>query len=146
MTWRDVNACYCVWRFQSGGWGWWRGADVKMVERWCWRVREIECTPMAHCNSMRGSRLTVIFLWDILMILHAFWPLWDFLMRFHVFWPLSQTRLFPDSRGLRIGGEEVMQRHACESEFGRKRGGGWWGICWEGARVVGRAWSLSLPS
>ena len=43
----------------------------------------------------------------------------------------------------------VMQRHACESEFGRKLGEGvgwWWGICWEGARVVSWAWGLSLPS
>jgi hypothetical protein len=49
-------------------------------------------------------------------------------MRFHAFRPLSQTRLFPSSRGLRVGVEEVMQRHACESEFGRDGGGGGEGL------------------
>jgi hypothetical protein len=41
--------------------------------------------------------------------------------------------------------------HERVNEFGRKRGfggggGGWCGICWEGARVVGGAWRLRLPS
>jgi hypothetical protein len=45
-------------------------------------------------------------------------------MRFHAFWPLSQTRLFLNSRGLGVGGEEMMQRHSCESEFWRKEWGG----------------------
>ncbi len=44
-------------------------------------------------------------------------------MRFHAFWSMSQTRLFQNSRGFWVGGEEVMQRDACEIEFGRK---GWW--------------------
>jgi hypothetical protein len=35
-------------------------------------------------------------------------------MRFYAFLPLSQTRLFQNSRGLGVGGEEVMQRHAWE--------------------------------
>jgi hypothetical protein len=41
-------------------------------------------------------------------------------MGFHAFWPLLQTRLFPKSRGFWVGGEKVMQRHARESEFGRR--------------------------
>ncbi len=146
MTRRDVSSCYCDWRVQSGGRGWWWGCDVKMVERWCWRTREIECTPMVHRNNVCGLCLTVIFLWDVLMIFHALWPLWDFLLRFHVFWPLSQTRLFQNSRGFDVDGEEARQRHAWEIEFGRREGGVMGNICWEGARVVGFAWSLSLPS
>ncbi len=61
----------------------------------------------------------------------------------------SRTRLFPYSWGFGCCGEEVMQSHSCESEFGRKgrgRGRGWWAICWEGARVVGCSWSLRLAS
>jgi hypothetical protein len=72
------------------------------------------------------------------MIFHAFRPLCDFLMRFHAFWPMCQTRLFQNSRGWGVDGEEVMQRHECESEFGR-RVGGLLGICGEGVRVVGCA-------
>jgi hypothetical protein len=39
-----------------------------------------------------------------------------------------------------VGGEEVMQRHACESEFGRRGkcvggGGGLWRICCDVRRV-----------
>ena len=45
-------------------------------------------------------------------------------MRLHAFWPLPQTRLFPNSRGVGVDGEEVMQRHAWESEFMRRGGGG----------------------
>jgi hypothetical protein len=48
-------------------------------------------------------------------------------MRFHAFRPLSQRRLFPIRRGLRVGGEEAMQRHSYESEFGRKGLVGGWG-------------------
>ncbi len=43
-------------------------------------------------------------------------------MIFHAFWPLAQTRLFPNSRGVGVGGNELMQRHAWENEFGRKKG------------------------
>jgi surface protein len=160
LTWRELML---LWLEGSvGGFGWWWWCDVKMVESWCWRMREIECTPMAHCNNVCGLWLRVIFLWDFLMIFHAFWPLRDFLMRFHAFLALvpstvvsKQSRvwgcfqivgclgLFPNSRGFGVVGEEVMQRNTC-GEYGRR--GGWWGICWEGARVVGCAWSLSLPS
>jgi hypothetical protein len=31
----------------------------------------------------------------------------------------DRRRSFPNSRGFGVGGEEVMQRHALESEFGR---------------------------
>jgi hypothetical protein len=31
-------------------------------------------------------------------------------MRFHALWPMSQTRLFPNSRGTGFDGEEVIQR------------------------------------
>jgi hypothetical protein len=41
-------------------------------------------------------------------------------MRFHTFCPLSQTRLFQNSWGFGVGCEDVIQRHACESEFGRR--------------------------
>ena len=44
MTWRDVNSCYCDWWVPSGIWDRWWWCDVKMVERRCWRTREIECT------------------------------------------------------------------------------------------------------
>jgi hypothetical protein len=46
-----------------------------------------------------------------------------FFYEFHAFRSMSQTRLFPNSRVFGVGDEEVMQRHACESEFGRERGG-----------------------
>ncbi len=78
-------------------------------------MREIECTPTAHCSNVCGLSQTVIFLWDVLMIFHAFWPLWDFHMGFHAFWSLSQTRSFKKSRGFVVGGKEVMQRPAWES-------------------------------
>ncbi len=45
-------------------------------------------------------------------------------MRLHAFWPMSQTWLFQNSWGFGVGGDKVMQRHALESEFGRKGGGG----------------------
>jgi hypothetical protein len=64
LTWRDVNSWFCDWRVQSEVWGWWWWCAVKMVERWCWRMREIECTPIAHCNNSCGLWLTVIFSWD----------------------------------------------------------------------------------
>jgi hypothetical protein len=116
MPWRDVNSCYCDWRIQSGvgGWRWW--CDVKTVDRWSWSMQKIECTPKADCTNVCGLWQTVISLWDVLMIFHSFWPLCDFLMRFHAFRPLSQTRLIPNSRGCGVGGEEVMQKHAWESE------------------------------
>ncbi len=42
---RNVNSCYSDWRVQSGVWGWlWWCVLSKMVEKWCWRMREIECT------------------------------------------------------------------------------------------------------
>ncbi len=44
-------------------------------------------------------------------------------MRFDASWPLCQPRLFYNSLVLGVGGEGVMQRHSCESDFGRK--GGW---------------------
>ena len=44
MTWRDVNSCYCDWWVPSGISDRWWWCDVKMVERRCWRTREIECT------------------------------------------------------------------------------------------------------
>ncbi len=36
---------------------------------------------------------------------------------------LCQTRLFDNRLVLVVGGEGMMQRHSCESDFGRK--GGW---------------------
>ncbi len=87
LTWRDC-------RVQSGGLGWWWWCDFKMVESWCWSMREIERTSMAHYDNVCGLWLTVILLWDVLMIFHAFGPLWDFRMIFHAFWTFSQTRLF----------------------------------------------------
>jgi hypothetical protein len=59
-------------------------------------MREIECTSMETITLME--------------------PI-TFLMIFHAFWPLSQARLFPNSRGVGVGGKEVMQRYACESEI-----------------------------
>ncbi len=116
MTWRDVNLRYCVMGgFCRGCWSWWWWCDVKMVERWWWKTWEIECTPMAHSNNVWGLWLTVLFLWDVLLILHVFYSLWDFLMKFDAFWPLCQTRSFQNSLGFGVGGEEVMQRHACKS-------------------------------
>ncbi len=158
LTWRELillwlNSYYCDWRVQSGS-GWWWWCDVKMVERSCSRMREIKCTPMAHCTNVYGLWQTVIFLWNVLMTFHAFWPLWDFQMRFYVCWPLSQTELFQSSWGLglvvRTWGKGM---HA--SEFGRKgaklcsrvilgEGGGRFRICWEEARATGCVWSLSL--
>ncbi len=44
------------------GLGWWWWCDVKMEERWRWSIREIECTPMTHCDNICGLWLTVIFL------------------------------------------------------------------------------------
>ncbi len=154
LTWRELML---LWLESSiGVFGRWWWCDVKMVQRWCWRTREIKCTPMAHCNSVCGLWLRVIFLWDIfmendltwrelilfwlviflwnlLMIFHTFRQFWDFLMKFHAFWSLSQTRLFQNGRGFGVGSEEVMQRHACESEYGRKGGGGVMGnMLWRG--------------
>ena len=57
-----------------------------------------------------------ILIWFPDEIFHSFWSLCDFLMRFHAFRHLSQTRLIQNSRGCGVGGEEVMQRHAGESE------------------------------
>ncbi len=59
-------------------------------------MREIECTSMKPISHME--------------------PI-TFLMIFYAFWPLSQAWLFPNSRRVGVGGEEVMQRYACESEF-----------------------------
>ena len=57
------------------------------------------------------------------MIFHAFWSLWDFPLIFHALWAFSLTRLIEDSQGFGVsGGEEGRQRHAWESEFGRR---GW---------------------
>ncbi len=64
------------------------------------------------------------------------------LMRCHSFFPFDPClirRLFHNkSGGLGVCGEEVMHRHARESEFGRK---GWGG----GGGVMGIAWRL-LPA
>ncbi len=119
-----------------------------MVEGCCWRRREIECTPMVHCNNVCDLGLTVIFLWDVLMILHALWPSWDFLKRFHAFWHLSQNK---HGCFKIVGGLWLVARRLCKGMLERvssgERGGwgrgGWWWICWEGARVVCCAWSLS---
>ncbi len=57
---------------------------------------------------------------------------------------LAPTRLFRNSRGFGVDGEEVMQRHEWEGEFGSRGGGGCWGICWENscAWAVGCAWRI----
>ncbi len=48
---------------------------VEMVESWCWRMCDIACIPMAHCNNACGLWLTVILLCDVLTIFHGLWPL-----------------------------------------------------------------------
>jgi hypothetical protein len=45
-----------------------------------------------------------IFLRDVLVIFHGFWPLCDFLMRFHTFWLLSLTRKVQNRGGGVAGG------------------------------------------
>ena len=45
-----------------------------------WRMREMECTPMAHCKNLCCFCLTVIISWDVLIMFHAFRPLWDFML------------------------------------------------------------------
>ena len=117
-------------------------------------MREIECTPIAHCNNSCGLWLTVIFSWNWYPddISWFFWPLWDFLMRFHAFWPLSQTRLFQNSQDLgSVARRWYKGMHERVSSGGKKKGvggggGGRWkglmgNICWEGTRV----WMLSWP-
>ncbi len=69
LTWCEL---LLLWSEGSlGGLGWWWWCDVKMVERWCWSMREMECAPMDHCNNVCGLWLTVIFLWHFLMIFHV---------------------------------------------------------------------------
>ncbi len=55
-----------------------------------------------------------------------------------------------DDRFQIVGGWGMVARRWCKGIHARvssgERVGGWWGICWEGARVVGCAWSLSLAS
>ncbi len=69
------------------------------------------------------------------------------LLDFMSFGSIPKHGCFEIVRGwgwLRGGGAK-----ACMREWVREKGGGgecWWGICWEGAAVVGCAWSLSLPS
>jgi hypothetical protein len=105
LTWREFML---LWLEGSvGGLGWW-WCDVKMVGRWCWRMREIECTPMDHCNNECGLWRTVIFLVDGLMIFHAFWPLYV------IFLPFVSC----PKHGL------VARRWWWECEFGRKGGDG----------------------
>ncbi len=114
MTWLDVNSCYCDWWVQSGGLGWCWLCDVKMVEWWCWRMQEIECSSLAHCNNVLVCDKRWYSHERSLWYFMLFWPLWDFLMTFHTFSPLSQTRWFQSSWGLGVGvgSKEVMQRHA----------------------------------
>ncbi len=124
LTWRELMLFWL--EGSVGGLGWWWWCDVKMVERWCWRMREIKCTPMAHCNNVCDFWL----LWDVLMTFHAFWPLWDFLLRFNTFWPLSQPRLFQNSRGLGLVG-----RGWCKGVNPRVSSGGRgarWIMLWRG--------------
>ncbi len=84
-TWRELMLLV-DWRVPSGGRSWWWWCDVKVVKRWCWRIREIiGCTPMAHCNNVWGLWVRVIFLWDVLMVFYGFCPLWDLVMRFDAF-------------------------------------------------------------
>jgi hypothetical protein len=40
-------------------------------------------------------------------------------MRFHASWSLSQTLMLQNSWGVGVVGEELMQRHECEIEFGK---------------------------
>jgi hypothetical protein len=116
-----------------------------MVERWCWSMWErlrvlpwpIHCKNDVICDK-RWSFMRCaddiscffgrceIFLWDTMRL--------D---------PCLKHGCF------QIVGCKGM--HERVNEFGRKRGfggggGGWCGICWEGARVVGGAWRLRLPS
>ncbi len=82
--WLDVTWAHAtVWLEGSGtGLGWWWWCDVKMAERWCWGMQEIECNPMAQYDSVSDLWPRVVFLWDVLMIFYGFWPFWDFLMKF----------------------------------------------------------------
>ncbi len=107
MTWRDVKSCSCDWRVQSGVWGWWWWCDVKMVERCCWRMRESACTPSYEMS-----------VWDFML----FWAVVRFPYEISCLLALVPNILFPNSRELGVGSEEVMQRHAYEREFGRKGG------------------------
>ena len=72
LKWRKLMLL-CDWRVLSGVWGWWWWCDVKMVKRWRWRMREIECTPMTHCNNVYG-------VCDKGWYSNAFWALRDFMI------------------------------------------------------------------
>jgi hypothetical protein len=76
-------------------------------------------------------------------ISYVFWTLWDFLLALVSNTVVSQI----------VGGLGLMARRWCKGMrermiSGENGVGGWWwwGICWEGTRVVGCAWSLSVSS
>ncbi len=88
MTWRDVNSYYCDWRVCDD--------DVEMVEKLCWRLREIVTNGdiLTRCPNdiacIRGCG------WD-----RGWWrgrshafcciPFWrDFLIRLHAFFGLMR--------------------------------------------------------
>ncbi len=48
LTWRQLMLMWLEGSVGVWGWCWW--CFVKMVER-CWRMREIECTPMVHVTT-----------------------------------------------------------------------------------------------
>jgi hypothetical protein len=110
---------------------------------------EIELySPVTHCNNVCGLLRTLIFWWDALTRFHAF--------RAVVRFPYEIScilALVPKHGGFQIvGGLGGLWRggdvKGCMREWVREKGG-WgccWGISWEGARAVGRAWSLRLPS
>ncbi len=66
LAWRELML---LWLEGSvGGLGWWR-CDRRMVERWCWRMREIECTPMALCKNIGGLWILMTCSYEILCFL-----------------------------------------------------------------------------
>ncbi len=105
-VWCELMPLY-DWRF-PGVWGWWWRCDIKMLERWRWRMWEIECTSMVHCNNVygvcdqgwyshafRALRDFTIFCYEIGMVMRClswdfvafcciiYW--WDFLMILYAF-------------------------------------------------------------
>ncbi len=65
----------CDWRVPSGVWCWWL-CDVKMVKRWCWRMREIECTTIAHCNISWRYSYDIPW-WNFMYYVRCENSLWD---------------------------------------------------------------------
>ncbi len=86
MNWRDVNSCYCDRRVQSRVWVWvwWWWFDVKMIERWFWRIvgnwvysHWSIVTTYVVCDKRWYSY--EMSLWYVMLFVRCEISLWDFM-------------------------------------------------------------------